>query len=225
MTDFTFLYRLVKKLVSLFPSWLFRFRPFGVYQILLPKSGETTSKTPHQSSSKLKCQVRWVKDSSEAAMLGRVADRENIAALNFTTRRAAAAWLEGEVIGCAWIATESFDEPDLGLRFELQPTDAWLFAAVVDPLRHRHGVYGQLMEFLIAELGRSEVRRILLGVSVGNEPSRRAHVGHGTSQIGAIVAVRILAFTACYPRGQVQFLSLAVAWGRPVRLAVNPSIL
>ena len=229
MTGLTFFYHLVKKLVSLSPAWLIRFRPFGVYQILLSKSDGTSLGMPYrryESRDELNCQVRWVKDSTEAAMLGRVAAHENIASLNFTTRRAAAAWHEGEAIGCAWIATESFDERDLGLRFDLQPTDAWLFAAVVDPLRRQQGVYGQLMEFIIEELGRSEVRRILLGVSVGNEPSRRAHVRHGATPIGSIVAVRSLGFTACWRRGQVQILSaLPIAWRRPVRLAVKLSIL
>lgn len=229
MTGFTFLYRIVKKLVSLSPAWLFRFRPFSVYQILLPKSDETSAGTPYRhykSRGKLNCQVQWVKNLSEAAMLRSLAAHENIASLNFTTRRAAVAWLEGEIIACAWIATELFDERDLGLRFELQPTEAWLHAAMVDPLRRRQGVYGQLMEFIIEELGRSEVRRILLGVTVGNEPSRRAHVRHGATPIGSIVAVRSLGFTACWRRGQVQILSpRPIAWRLPLRLAVKLSIL
>lgn len=225
MIGFTSLYRLAKKIVSLCPAWLFRFRPFGVYQIALPESGiSETLHRPKDSRGKLKCEVRWVK-ASEAAMLGRIAARENIAALHSPTRRGAAAWLDGEVIACAWIATESFDERDLGLRVELQPTNAWLFAAVVDPLRRRQGVYLQLMEFLVAELSRSAVRRILLGVSVGNEPSRRAHMRFGATQIGQIVAVRILGFTACWPRGEIWLLSPAFALGRAVRLAVETSIL
>lgn len=227
MTGLTSLYRLVKKFVGLFPSWLFRFRPFGRYQIVLPKSGVIVSETLHgaeDSRGKLTCEVRWVK-ASEAAILNRVATRESIAALHSPTRRAAAAWFDNEVIACAWVATGSFGERDLGLRFELQPSDAWLSAAVVDPLHRRRGVYLQLMEFLVTELSRSEIGRMLFGVSLGNEPSRRAHMRFGATQIGQIVAVRILGLTACWHRGRIRLLSPAFPLGRTVRLAVENSTL
>jgi GNAT superfamily N-acetyltransferase len=223
MDSLTLIYRTAKKLVRLAPPWLLRFRPFVVYEISLARSVDLPAGTsPRRTSGQLDCQVRWVTGPAEAAMLRHLASQDNIAALNSPTRRAAAAWLNGEAIACAWIATESFEERELGLRFELKPTEVWLFAAVVDPGRRDQGVYRQLLEFLIEEVGRGDVQRILLGVTVGNEPSRRAHARQGATQVGAITAVRSLGFAACRPVGRVQLLSRrAMAWRQLIRLVVN----
>jgi hypothetical protein len=165
--------------------------------------------------------IRWVADGAEAAMLRGLASQQCIDAFNLRTRRAAAAWLGGEVIACAWMATESFDESELGLRFELQPSEVWLFAAVVESSRRDQGVYGQLLEFLSDELRLQAVRRILLGVTVGNEPSRRAHARQGARQVGSTFAVRSLGITLCWRHGDVRRLSpLSFTWRRPIRLAV-----
>ena len=215
-----------KKLVGSLPAWLFRFRPFGVYEIpLTTQMGNPVSmQLPRRGTrGALDCQIRWVADRAEAGMLRRLASQESIDALNSTTRRAAAAWLDGQAIACAWIAAEWFEEPELGLRFEMQPTEVWLFAAAVDPSRRDQGVYRQLLEFLIAELRRSDVQRILLGVAFGNEPSRRAHARQGATSVGAITVARCLGLTICRRVGRIRLLSpRAMAWQRSIRLAVDP---
>jgi GNAT superfamily N-acetyltransferase len=219
------LYRAAKKVMNGLPAWLVRFRPFGVYEIRLQPTGNTPAPSQLLRDSRrarFPCQIRWVNDQSEVPMLRRVASATTCADLNFTTRRVVAAWFEGQVIGCAWIATESFEEVDLGLRFELHPADAWLFAAVVDEARRNQGVYGQMLGFLIAELGSGNARRILLGVTVGNEPSRNAHARRGATQVGRILAVRILGFTLCRSRGQVRQLSpLPISFRMSIQLAVS----
>ncbi len=155
-------------------------------------------------------------------MRWQLASDRTCADLSFKTRRAAAAWYEGQVIACVWIATESFEEVDLGLRFELRTSDAWLFAAVVDESERNQGVYRQLLEFLIDELGRDGMRRLLFGVSVGNAPSQRAHARQGATLAGGILAVRSLGFTLCFRRGRVRRLSpFPLTWTTPIRLAVS----
>jgi GNAT superfamily N-acetyltransferase len=224
MAASNFLYRSGKKLVNVLPAWLLRFRPFGVYEILLQQlGGESTTTQLSRRSQRgvLPCQVRWVAES-EVPMLRRVASHRTCADFNSKTCRAVAAWFEGQAIACAWIATESFEEVDLGLRFELHSADAWLFAAVVDEPRRGQGVYEQLLQFLVDELNRQSMQRILLGVSVGNEPSRRAHARQGAIQVGGIIAGRSLGFIICRRRGRVRRLSpLAIAWRKPIRLVVN----
>ena len=224
MAASTLLYRAAKNVVDRLPAWLVRIRPFGVYEIRLQQVGDKPA-TQHSRDSReerVPCQIRWVTDESDVPMLRRVATAKTCAELNFNTRRAVAAWFEGRVIGCAWIATEAFEEADLGLRFELHSADAWLFAAVVEEPMRSQGVYRQLLEFLIDGLNRENVRRILLGVSVGNEPSRRAHARQGAVQVGRVMAIRSLGLTACRRRGRVQRLSLvAFSWRQPIRLVVN----
>jgi GNAT superfamily N-acetyltransferase len=220
MAGSSFLYRMGKTLVDLLPERLLRCRPFGVYEIQLPKSVDQSAT---KTAPDFVCQVRWVVNDAEAAQLRPLAGADNIAALDFTTRRAAAAWQDGQLVGCAWIATERFEERALGLRFELQNGEAWLFAAMVDPLRRNHGVYRQLLEFLIRELGAEGLRRILLGVTAGNEPSRRAHARQGAVEIGAIFAICSFGVTLVGCRGGVRRLSrLPASWGQPIRLAVEP---
>jgi GNAT superfamily N-acetyltransferase len=225
MANLTHIYRAAKKLVRLLPAWLLRFRPFGVYRIPLPKSGDTPAPapfSPRSTRSPLVCQVNWVTSPEAAALLRHLAMQECLDALNTTTRRVAAGWLNGEAIACAWIATESFDECELGLRFELTSTEVWLFAAVVDPRYRDQGVYRQLLEFLIDELGRGGVQRILFGVTLGNEPSRRAHARQGAKQIGSITAIRSLGLTVCRVVGGVRLLSpRAISLRRPIRLGVE----
>jgi GNAT superfamily N-acetyltransferase len=227
MVTLTPLYRTAKKLVRMLPPWLLRVRPFGVYEIPLPKSDDTPAARPFLprcSGVPIDCEVGWVTGPAEGAMLRHLATRDSIATLNSPTRRAAAAWLNGQAIACAWIATESFEECELGLRFELKPNEAWLYAAVVDPERRDRGVYRQLLEFLIDELSQAGVQRILLGVTFGNEPSLRAHARQGATQVGAITAVRSLGFAFCCRVGQVRRLSaLALTWLRTIKLVVEPT--
>jgi len=219
------LYRAAKSVVNGLPAWLLRFRPFGVYEIRLQQVGDKPA-TPQASRgsrrNKVPCQIRWVADQNEVPMLRQLATDRTCAELDFKTRRAVAAWCEGQVIACAWIATESFEEVDLGLRFELQTSDAWLFAAVVDEGQRNQGVYRQMLEFLIDELGRDSMRRLLFGVSVGNVPSQSAHARQGAALAGGIFAVRSLGFTLCFRRGRVRRLSpFPLTWTTPIRLAVR----
>lgn len=226
MLGLSFTYRIAKKLVGWLPTSLLRLRPFGVYEILLKESVAEPVAMPlprRDTRGSLDCQVRWVADRAEADLLRHLAKSESIDALDFTTRCVAAAWLDGQAIACAWIGRETFEERELGLQFELQPTEVWLFAAVVDPALRDQGVYRQLLTFLVDELGRRDFRRILLGVTVGNEPSRRAHVRQGATKVGAITAARCLGFNICRRAGRVRLLSpRAMAWRRPIRLAVDP---
>lgn len=223
MAASTLLFRAGKKFVGSLPAWLIRFRPFGVYEVLLtvPVAPTTTTES-RVGRLPLACQIKWVESSDEAATLRRVANRENVSAWNQRTRRAAVVSVNGEAIACAWIAMGAFEESELGLIFKLQPTEAWLFAAVVEPQWRNQGVYRQLLEFVINELSRSALRRILLGVTLGNEPSRRAHVCQGATQVGAIFALRILGVTLCLGSGKVRLpWRMTVGWRRPINIAID----
>jgi GNAT superfamily N-acetyltransferase len=158
-------YRAGRRLVRMLPPWLVRFRPFRVYEI--PLSGgrrppDDHATAPRPGRGQTECDVRWASRPAEAQPLSPVASPENLAGLNFTSRRVAAAWRAGQAIGCAWVATEAFEERELGLRFELAADEAWLFAAVVDASWRNQGVYRQLLEFVVRELRAGGMRRLLL---------------------------------------------------------------
>jgi hypothetical protein len=72
MFSLTSLYHMAKKLVRTLPPWLLRFRPFGVYEIPLPKSDDAPAAMPflpRRSGRQIDCQVGWVIDSTEGAKL------------------------------------------------------------------------------------------------------------------------------------------------------------
>jgi hypothetical protein len=217
-------YQFGKKIVGRFPVWIFRARPFRVYVIPLPNSlnvkvHEVESRNTRQGSSDF--EIRWITDHAEATLLQGLARQESIAAFDPIARPCAAAWLSGKVVACAWLATESFEDTDLQLCFALKPGEVWLFAAVVESSQRNLGIYKKLLQFICDELGQKGFKRILLGVTIGNEPSLRAHARQGAKQAGYIFAVRSLGFTLCFSHGAVRRLSLLpVSWRRPILFSV-----
>ena len=151
--------------------------------------------------------VRWLASREEGDGLREIADPVNIAAWNGVMRRAAVAYEAGEPIGVVWIATQTFDEAELGLRFHVRDDEAWLFAAVVDPEYRRQGIYRQLLDFIVAELTDADYKRILLGVSLGNTPSQKAHARQRAVEVGTIYAARIFGFSGCLIQGHIRRLS------------------
>jgi GNAT superfamily N-acetyltransferase len=196
------IYRAGKRLVGLFPAWLIRFRPFVVYEIPL-SVGTRPDSIGGNKSAPSGVVVRWLTDATELAALPPLASRECLDDWDGDTRRVAIAELDGRAIGCAWVATGAFAECELGLLVELAPDEAWLYAASVDPALRNRGVYRRLLEFVAEELRSAGTRRLLLGVTIGNEPSRRAHARQGAVEIGRVIVLRVLGITLCRAKGRV----------------------
>jgi GNAT superfamily N-acetyltransferase len=216
----TSLYRAAKRAVYALPPWIFRFRPFVVYEIPLGPALQNGRESTSASESP-GVDVRWIENRQQAQALLPLASRQGVDEFNGSTRRAAAAWIDGQAIGCAWIATSSFSESDLGLQFELASDEAWLYAAAVAPDHRNRGVYRQMLEFLIAELRAAGIRRLLLGVTVGNEPSRLAHARQGAIEVGRITAVRALGLARCWSSGRVRRLESARDARETARLSIS----
>jgi GNAT superfamily N-acetyltransferase len=180
---------------------MLRVRPYSVFSIPLA-GGE--GDLPNRGDTH--CQdvgVRWLETNAERSALEHLVDNVNLATWNGTTRRVAVAWRTSEPIGVAWIAMESFDEPHLGLRFALARDDAWLHSAFVAPSWRKQGVYRGLLQYVTSSLQAEGCRRLLLGVTTGNEPSRRAHNAFGAAKIGRIVAARSCGLSFCFAMGKV----------------------
>ena len=161
----TLLFRVVKTCVDCLPGWLLRFRPFGVYEIRFADCEADSSGSTNASDAAAAVSISWITDREQLTKLTDIAAEENLQAWDGATRRVAIAWREGRPVGAAWIARETFAEPDLGLSYRLQPDEAWLFAAVVQPEHRRQGIYGHLLRFLIDELADEQLSRLLLGIS------------------------------------------------------------
>ena len=212
------LFRTVQRCVQALPPGLLRFRPFGVYEIRLPRNASVSTLAATDMTSR----VSWITSQDEALRLAEIATAENIAAWNGTTRRAAVVWNENQPIGVVWVAVEWFAEDELGLHYRLAKDEAWLFAAVVVPAFRRRGLYTQLLEFLKAEMPRDGFDRILLGVSVGNMPSQNAHASQGAKQMGTIFAAKCLGIAVCKVGGRVCRVSKwGWAWRRAIELVVE----
>ena len=118
-------FRTAQRSVQALPASLLRIRPFGVYEIRLPRC-VTEHSQPDANSP---CQVRWIASQDEARCLGEIATAENIADWDGKTRRAIALWKNDKPVGVAWIAAESFAEEELGLHYRLADDEVWLFAS------------------------------------------------------------------------------------------------
>ena len=208
----TLLFRVAKTCVECLPGWLLRFRPFGVYEIRFGDGEADSSGSVNASEVDAAVSISWIADREQLTKLIDIAAEENLQAWDGTTRRVAIAWLEDRPVGAAWIARETFAEPDLGLSYRLQRDEAWLFAAVVQPEHRRQGIYGCLLQFLIDELADEKLSRLLLGISTGNAASLAAHTKFGAKQIGSIFAVKSLGFGYCRTSGEVQRQSLPMTW-------------
>jgi len=215
------LYRLIQRCVQAIPPSLLRFRPFGVYEIGLPQHHHE----PRNSSTDSARQIKWITSRDEARCLTELATDENIAKCNGTTHRAVTVWQDQKLLAVAWVAAEFFTEHELGLHYRLSEDEVWLFAAVVAPEYRRQGIYRQLLQFLIEELSQTKVERILLGVSIGNQPSQQAHSLQGARQLGTIFAVKCLGLVFCKVQGHVKKASRhGLAWRRQIEITVERNL-
>ncbi|WP_197527405.1 GNAT family N-acetyltransferase [Pirellulimonas nuda] len=180
------------------PAWVLRVRPFEVLEI--PLADLPAVCLPAVQG----IEVRWVASPIEAGELRQLVARRNIDRWDGNASRAAAVWQDGAPIGVLHVALDSFDEPELGVAFRLAAGDAWLHSAVVAPPYRRQGVYRQLLAFALESLRREGLHRALLGVTVGNETSRRAHASQGGRHVGRVSAVRCLGLSACLIGGAVR---------------------
>lgn len=220
MTAGEYLYQIGKGTVDALPEWMLRTRPYGVYSIDLLNSDRNAIDTPNGRCGDVA--VRWARSAEERSAIATVAASTNLESWNGSTRRALVAWRSNEPIGVAWISSESFEEHNLGLRLELATDEAWLHSAVVVHRHRKQGVYKRILWCAMQTLRDEGCRRVLLGVTTGNEPSQRAHASVGAAKFGRIVAARSCELSFCIVSGQVACRSdRRAGLGRSIDLHVN----
>ncbi|MAT68540.1 MAG: hypothetical protein CMJ58_03355 [Planctomycetaceae bacterium] len=215
-----FLYQLGKRAVGALPERMLRTRPYSVYAIDLAKSEKTAADANDSSCEDVV--VGWAKAVAERLALATIAAPVNLESWNGTTRRALIAWRSNAAVGGAWISSESFEEHSLGLRLDLAADDVWLHSAVVIPSHRRQGIYKKILRCAMQTLRDKGYSRLLLGVTTGNEPSRRAHASAGAVKIGQIAAARSNGMSVCVATGLVAYPSgRRVGLGRSINLRIN----
>lgn len=212
------LYHVARRVFHLLPEPLIRFRPFAVYEIRL----NYTAAQPRPRTKELQCQVNWITNPADVAALRLLTSDENIKLFDAHSRRIATVRTNDHAVGCAWVAWESYEESELGLQFLLRPSEVWLFAASVDPQWRNQGIYGELLDFIISELGRLGLQRILMGVTLGNEASRHVHARHNAKRLATVIAVRSLGFHCCARTSLVKrTASCPLKWRQPIKLSIE----
>lgn len=218
----TLLYRAAKRSLDALPPQVLRARPFGVYAINLTESPAIPWNSSDADAFERDESFGWAHDRAAVERLAALSDGRNREAWDGDRRRVAYSTRANRPVGVAWIATGSFDEAELGLRFALAPDEAWVHSAVTATAERRRGAYTRLLRWLGAELHRDGCRRLLLGVSAGNVPSRRAHTRAGADRVGTILAVRCGGLGWARVGGDVRTATGGrVASGRLLRLRVG----
>ena len=104
--------------------------------------------------------------------------------------RAFQATIDGQLVAGVWIATELFDENELGVRLVMNERQAWLFAALVSKQFRRKGIYGKMLPFVVNETSQN-FPNVLLAVNPDNKPSNAVHRKWSQRTVGTVVALRL----------------------------------
>jgi GNAT superfamily N-acetyltransferase len=100
-----------------------------------------------------------------------------------------------ELLAYVWFHSPCHQEEDLGVRFDLDPGEIWLFDAMVERGQRGRGLYPRLLRTAARDLGCEGVRRILIAIETANRNSIRAHEAAGAASTGSVTALRILGWT------------------------------
>lgn len=162
------------------PSWLFRFRLTRIYQ--LGFEGKTP---PAVSVAAAQTDDDW-KTAESIAKFSRPADTAMLVAFIGAS--------DGQPVAAIWSAQTLFEEPELGLRYELADDDRWWFAARVRPDARGCGVYRSLLSSL---LNAQQTQRHLVAINPTNRRSMAAHRRFLKNCLGTFATVRVLRWTLC----------------------------
>jgi GNAT superfamily N-acetyltransferase len=139
--------------------------------------------------------VRWA-TFQDLRLLTSFGHAPEILEHRFTAGARACILTEGqELLAYVWFHSLCHQEEDLGVRFDLDPGEIWLFDAMVKKGQRGRGFYPRLLQMAVRDLGREGVRRILIAIEAANRNSIRAHEAAGAASTGRVTGLRILGWT------------------------------
>lgn len=110
---------------------------------------------------------------------------------------AVSAHVEGKIAGGFWAAIHSIDEKWLGIRLELEPDQAWLFAARVGDEFRRMGIHSKVLRFMCTGMRDHGFGRQVLAVNPHNVASVTVHEKYASKKLGKFTVLRFLGFVWC----------------------------
>ena len=111
--------------------------------------------------------------------------------------------MNGQLVAGVWLASEVFDENELGVRLVMNERQTWLFAALVSKSFRGQKIYGKLLPFVVNEASR-DFPSVLLAVNPDNRPSNAAHQKLSQRTVGTVVAIRLFSVSVCWVFGQIR---------------------
>jgi len=177
------------------PAWLLRVRRFNVYEM------ETDIEPSAMSG---KAIVDWSQSEEETLAVEQfTGPMRSVVDVGANDMRVCYAKVDGEIAAAFWMASNIFMESGLTIRYDLDDDQAWLFAAYVAKEYRRQGIYTQILEFMLPDLGASGKSQVLLSVNPDNVASRMVHEKYARRKLGTAVAIRFFSFAACTVSGDM----------------------
>ena len=200
------------------PQWLFRMRRYVVYEMDVEKARAVATSSDGSRASEVEISVCQTEEQIKAVEALTWFKREYSSGKSQPFQAA----IDGELVAGVWIATETFDEDELGVRLMMNDRQAWLFAALVSKQSRGKGIYGKLLPFVVSETSQN-FPSVLLAVNPDNKPSNAVHKKWSQQTVGTVVAIRLLGVAVCWTFGQIR-KDRTISWQakkNPIQLTVE----
>ncbi len=179
-------YTLRLGMCTLIPAAIFRYTRMAILEIL---PGDVTAPLDPDKT------IRWA-TSADLPMLEAFGHKAEGLERRFAAGARTCVAIEGQdLLAYVWFHGPSHDEEDLGVRFEIDPGETWLFDAMVRPDQRGRGLYRRLLRIAARDLGREGVRRVWIAIDTANHNSLRAHEAAGARSTQSVRGLRILGLT------------------------------
>ena len=200
------------------PQRLFRMRRYVIYEMDAAKAKAAAESQVASLDNNVQVAVCNSEDQTRAVETLTWFKREYSRGKN----RAFQATINGELVAGVWLASELFDENELGVRLLMNDRQTWLFAALVSKDFRGQKIYGKLLPFVVGEASR-DFSSVLLAVNPDNKPSNAVHKKWSQRTVGTVVAARLLNVSVCWVFGQIR-KDRTVSWqakANPIELTVD----
>lgn len=192
------------------PSWFFRTRKFQVFQVddLPDRVSESTHPAPADPVT-----IKWAQTEKEFTDAEQLSGFERTSSKGrFQVAIAASKTADSDssnVVGALWIATEQFDESELGLEITLSDDQGWLFSGYVLGGQRGQGIYRQVFAFACEALAK-ESKTGWFAINPLNQRSMKAHQKLNAKSYGCVRATRFLSMAYCSTSSDTKQMELSL---------------